>query len=69
MIYFYSGEDLFHHVVKAKDYESLVHQGLILYLSVLYEEEIKTPKKRKRVSVYHNIQLDVTNCYTFGIKR
>ena len=66
---FYSGEDLFHHVVKANDYGSLVHLGLMHYLSILYEEEIKPPKKRKRVSVYHNIQLDITNCYTFCIKR
>ena len=66
---FYSGEDLFHHVVKANDYGSLVHLGLMHYLSILYEEEIKPPKKRKRVSVYHNIQLDITNCCTFCIKR
>ena len=39
------------------------------YLSILYEEEIKPLKKGKRVSVYHNIPLDITNCYTFCIKR
>ena len=64
-----SGEDLFHHVVKANGYGSLVHQGLMNYLSNLYEEEIKTAKKRKRVSVYHIIHLGITNCYTFYIKR
>ena len=54
---FSSGEDLFQHVVHAKGYGSLVHLGLMHYLSILYEEEIKPPKKRKRVSVYHNIHL------------
>ena len=41
--YFYSGEDLFNHVEKASDYENLVHQGLMHYLSFLYPEEIKPP--------------------------
>ena len=62
---FSSGEDLFQHVVHENGYGSLVHLGLIHYLSILYEEEIRPPKKRKRVSVYHNIQLDITTCYTF----
>ena len=65
---FPSGEDIFHHVVEANDNGSLVHLRLMHYLSMLYEEEIKQPKKRKRVSVYHNIQLDITNCCTFCIK-
>ena len=69
IIYFYSGGDLFHHVAEANGYGSLVHFGLRHYLSILYEEEIRPPKKRKRVSVYHNIQLDITNCYTFCVKR
>ena len=66
--YFYSDEDLFNHVSQANDYGSLAHLGLIHYLSLLYPEEIKSPKKRKRVSVYHNIQLNITNCYIFCIK-
>ena len=47
----------------------MLHLGLMHYLLILYEEEIKPPKKRKRVSVYYNIQLDITNRYTFCIKR
>ena len=66
--YFYTGEDLFHHVAEANGNGSLMHLGLIHYLSILYEEEIKQPKKCKRVSVYHNIPLDITNSYTFCIK-
>ena len=46
----------------------MLHLGLMHYLLILYEEEIKPPKKRKRVTVYHNIQLDITNCCTFCIK-
>ena len=65
---FSSGKRLFKHVVKVNGYGSMMHLGLIQYLSILYEEEIKPPKKRKRVSVYHNIQLDITNCYTFYFK-
>ena len=67
--YFYSGEDLFNHVSKANDYGSMVHLGLTHYLSLLHPEETKPSKKRKRVSVYHYIQLDITNCHTFCIKR
>ena len=67
--YFYSGEDLFNHVSKANDYGCLVYLELMNYLSLLYPEEIKPPKKPKKVSVYHNIQLDITNCYTFCTKR
>ena len=66
---FSGGEDLFNHVVYENNYGSLVHLGLMHYLSILYPEEIKPPKKRKVVSVYHNIQLDITNCYTFCMKR
>ena len=54
--YFYSGEDLIHHVTKVNDYGSLVHLGLMHYLSILYPEEIKPLKICKGVSVYHNIQ-------------
>ena len=42
---FSSGEDLFQHVLHAKDYGSMVHLGLMHYLLMLYEEEIKPPKK------------------------
>ena len=67
---FSSGEGLFQYVLSVEGYGSMLHFRLIHYLSILlYEEEIKPPKKRKRVSVYHNIQLDITNCYTFCIKR
>ena len=52
---FFSGEDFFHHVVKANSYGSLVHLEFMLYLSILYEEEIKPIKKRKRGSIYNNI--------------
>ena len=48
---FSCGEDLFQHISQANDYGILVRLGLMHYLSVLYEEEIMTPKKRKRVSV------------------
>ena len=58
---FSCGEDLFQHVLHKNGYGSLVYLGL---MSILYEEEIKPPKKCKRVSVYHNIQLKITNCYT-----
>ena len=44
---FYSGERLFEHVLDAKGYGSMLHLGLMLYLSILYEEEIKTPKNVK----------------------
>ena len=66
---FSSGEDLFQHVVRTKSYRSMVHLGFIHYLSTLYEKEIIPPQNRKRVSKYHNIPLDITNCYTFCIKR
>ena len=65
---FSSGERLFKHVVHENGYGSMVHLGLMHYLSILCEGEFKPPKKRKRVSVYHNIQLEITNCYTFYIK-
>ena len=66
---FFSGENLFHYVVKANGYGSMVNLWLMHYVSILYEADIKAPKKCKRLSVYHNIQLDITNCYTFYIKR
>ena len=66
---FSSDEYLFQHVVEGKGYGSMVHLGLMCYLSILYEEEIKPPKKSKRVCVYCNIQLDITNCNTFCVKR
>ena len=65
---FCCGEDLFQHVMHENGYGSMVHLGLIHYLLILYEEEIKPPKNCKRVSIYHNIQLDITNCYTFYLK-
>ena len=58
---FSSGENLFHHVANANGHGSLLHLGLMHCLSILYEEEIKPPKKCKRVSVYHKIQLDITD--------
>ena len=67
--HFSSGEDVLYNVAEANDYGSLVHIGLMYYLSILYREEIESPKKRKRIIVYHNIQLDITNCYIFCIKR
>ena len=48
---FSSGEYLFQHVVNTKDYGSMLHLGLMDYLSILYEEEIKPPKKRGRANV------------------
>ena len=60
-----SGEDLFQHILDAKKYGSMVHLGLMHYLSKLYEKGIKPPKKRKRVIAHHSIQLDITNQYTF----
>ena len=63
---FSSGEDLFQHVAKVNGYGSLVHLGLVHYLSILHKEEIKPPKKRKKASV---IVFDITSCYTFCIKR
>ena len=63
--YFSSGERLFEHVMHEKKYGSIVHLGLMHYLSLLYPEEIKPPIVRKSVSVNHNIQLDITNCSTF----
>ena len=65
---FSSGEKLFQHAVKANDNGSPVYLRLMHYLSILYEGEIKPSKICKRVSVCHNIQLDITNCYTFCIK-
>ena len=62
-----SGENLFQHVVHAKGYRGMVHLGLTHCLSILYQEETKPPKN-KRISVYNNIQSDITNCYTFCIK-
>ena len=66
---FSNGEKSFQHVVHAKGYGSMVHSGLMHYLSILYEEKTKTPKNHKKGSVYHNIQLDISNCYTFCIKK
>ena len=40
---FSSGEDLFQHVVHEKSYGSIVHLGLMYYLSILYEKETKPP--------------------------
>ena len=52
---FSSGEEFFQHVVHEKCYESIVHLGLMHYLSILHEEETKPTRKHKRISAYHNI--------------
>ena len=67
---FDNGEDLFQHAVDAHNkHKSLLHLGIMHYMSLLYEDEIKTPKKPKKVSVHDYLHLDITNCYTFCIKR
>ena len=49
---FSSGEDLFQDVMNAEDYESMLHLGLMHYLSMLYEEEIKPPKENVKEEVH-----------------
>ena len=41
---FSSGKYLFEHVVHVKSYLSIVHLGLMSYLTLLYPEEIRAPK-------------------------
>ena len=52
---FSSSEDLSQHVVHEKGHGSIVHLGLMHYLSILHEEETKPTRKHKRISAYHNI--------------
>ena len=66
--YFKSGKQLFDHVAQKAKYD-LLHLGIMHYMTLLYPDEIKTIKKPKKVSVHGKFKLDVTNSYTFSIKR